>query len=1099
MQHAKVFRRETPGEIMEKEKCPLRCEEKLRDVFASLGYDDIPTNVKVASTSSTKDTGYPDHNPEIWCSESTYLASLYLCLQQHCTPPIAQTGWADAGKACEGGIPTEYVIRQDMQLKVVEIGDIETPEGTIVDWIWTRLWGGLTHNQQALKQETDFNMASFRSSKFLKWCIYGIAGTVLMLAAIHHGIQRYRAKNIDFKASTRLEALSTISRRTKTTAVISKGTAAWTWIRKHFILPALFGERHLEPIGWVTLPTRIQALAVMAFIGVNTIFLVIDNRNRQVVNRATQPGDMTRYLGDRAGFLALANLPIIFLLGGRNNFLIGLTGLSYGVFNVFHKWVARVATALAIIHSISYAVYMYQIGGAELHGKQKNDSYWWNGVAATIVMSMIIVLAILPFRRRMYELFLFLHIVGGILFLYFCFRHLRLSSTGAYNPWLWACIACWSFDRLARFWRIIQCNTRRGRLVKHNAKIKVIKETNIMKISIYPNKDGVGFFPGAHYFLYFGASWKFWQSHPFTAVDWRPKKALVNVNEKARHVRKQERERRLATATSINDPARLGTAVSERLGTSASNGIGVYSPTSTRPHPLAAPDIVADDSDDEWDRGAVVDDDGAAGPTAEWATGRAKITFLVRPHKGITQTVWNRIADLSEKNLGKDGFGNRIIDPGDVRNLSLSIPCLIEGPYGHEHSLYTYDTVLVIAGGIGVSTTLAYLYNHMARVEKGETFTRRFVFVWSCREDMLMERLIWDADLINKTQDTSNLYGTQIEMMLYFTGTATKKPDVKFVEPLVKEILDEKSRRREWDGDFSRRPSTGRPSTGRPSTGRPSTGKQESSSKKSLASPPLAYHSSSPEKYSTNPKRSAPSRSPPGKIVRPSTSENKRSVTQAFPENTEGPGRSHRKGSASKRPAPEGAEKAPTVPLTRSQSKRSPPEISDSEPKEKDRSRSNRGGDVERDRPILQSGLALEESQPKPVRRESTRSNREKRRQERDHNLAQERPTEPEAAPPKPVRRPSTRSNHEKTKDRDCDREKDLTHSTRPPLPLTIGRPNIMEIIENENRRLTGKMAVLVCGPDKMVDGTREAVVKYVGKDAAEGARIQYFEEAFGW
>ena len=149
IQDSRVFRRETPGEILEKEKCPFRCEEKLRDVFASLGYDNIPTDVKVApiTNSTNTDIGYPDHNPKVWCTESTYLASLYLCLQQHCTPAIAQTGWADAGKECEGGIPTEAVIRQNMQLEVVEIGDIETPEGTAVDWIWTKLWGGLTHNQ----------------------------------------------------------------------------------------------------------------------------------------------------------------------------------------------------------------------------------------------------------------------------------------------------------------------------------------------------------------------------------------------------------------------------------------------------------------------------------------------------------------------------------------------------------------------------------------------------------------------------------------------------------------------------------------------------------------------------------------------------------------------------------------------------------------------------------------------------------------------------------------------------------------------------------------------------------------------------------------
>ena len=628
-----------------------------------------------------------------------------------------------------------------------------------------------------------------------------------------------------------------------------------------------------------------------------------------------------------------------------------------------------------------------------------------------------------------------------------------------------------------------------------------------MKISIYPNKDGVGFFPGAHYFLYFGASWKFWQSHPFTAVDWRPKKALVNVNDKARHVRQQERERRLATATSMNDPARLGTAVSERLGTSASNGVGAYSPTSVRPKPLVDLDIVPNDSGDESDRGAVVDDDGVR-LAAKWATGRAKITFLVRPHKGITQTVWNRIADLSGRDLGKDRFGNRIIDPADVRGLSLSIPCLIEGPYGHEHSLHTYDTVLVIAGGIGVSTTLAYLYNHMARVEKGETFTRRFVFVWSCREDMLMDRLIWDADLMNKTQDTSALYGTQIEMMLYFTGTATKKLDVKFVEPRVEEVLQEKTSRREQNGELGRRPSTGRPSTGRPSTGRPSTGrtstgrpstgKQEtSSSQKPLATPPPAYHSNSPEKYPTNPKRFASSRSPPEKAVRPSTSENKRlASTKVSPENTEEAERLYRKRSASKRPQPEAIGGALASPPKCSQSKRAPPNIPDPEPKEKERSKSKRSGDVESHRPTLQFDPGPEESRLKPTRRESTRSNREKRRQERGHSLAQ---AEPAAHPLSLAHMPSIRLNHEKNIDRDGDREKDRTHSTRPPLPLTIGRPNIMEIIEHENQRLTGKMAVLVCGPDKMVDGTREAVVKYVGKDAAEGARIQYFEEAFGW
>lgn len=638
--------------------------------------------------------------------------------------------------------------------------------------------------------------------------------------------------------------------------------------------------------------------------------------------------------------------------------------------------------------------------------------------------------------------------------------------------------------------------------MKHNAKIKIIKETNIMKISIYPNKDGVGFFPGAHYFLYFGASWKFWQSHPFTAVDWRPKKALVNVNERARHVKRQERVRRIATATSMNDPARLGTAVSERLGTSASNAIGVYSPTTARPNPFVFPVNENDDSDEDWENRAVVDDDGDAGPAAEWAAGRAKITFLVRPHKGITQTVWNRIVDLSKKDLGKDKFGNRIIHPADVRGLSLSIPCFIEGPYGHQHSLHTFDTVVVIAGGIGVSTTLAYLYNHMARIEKRETFTRRFVFVWSCREDMLMDRLIWDADLINKTRDTSELYTTEIEMMLYFTGTATKQPEVKFVEPEVKEILEDKGGRRDRDRGVERRPSTGRPSTGqpstgRPSTGRPSTGRQDSSSR-NPTNPPQVYNPQSPpEKNSSSPENySTPVHAPAGKGHKAEASLPKRS--------------------ASKRTAHDAPEPTPVSHLKRTGSKRSPPEISEKPEaalKRHESGRSRRREEAADTGPSAPPQVNPEgpEPRPKPIRRESTRSNREKRRLERERGYPLEtelqsyppQPPPPQQPQPVPVRRPSTKSGHEKKKeekDRDVDRERaDRAHTTRPPLNPILGRPDIMEIIENENRILTGKMAVLVCGPDKMVDGTREAVVKSVGKDAVEGSRIQYFEEAFGW
>jgi len=43
----------------------------------------------------------------------------------------------------------------------------------------------------------------------------------------------------------------------------------------------------------------------------------------------------------------------------RNNLLMGLTGWHFGTFNNFHRWIARVATLQAVIHSIGYTVLVF--------------------------------------------------------------------------------------------------------------------------------------------------------------------------------------------------------------------------------------------------------------------------------------------------------------------------------------------------------------------------------------------------------------------------------------------------------------------------------------------------------------------------------------------------------------------------------------------------------------------------------------------------------------------------------------------------------------------------------------------------------------------
>lgn len=61
-----------------------------------------------------------------------------------------------------------------------------------------------------------------------------------------------------------------------------------------------------------------------------------------------------RYISDRTGIICYATLPWLWLFSGRNNIFLWLTGWSFATFNIFHRHVARLATLLAIVHSIGW-------------------------------------------------------------------------------------------------------------------------------------------------------------------------------------------------------------------------------------------------------------------------------------------------------------------------------------------------------------------------------------------------------------------------------------------------------------------------------------------------------------------------------------------------------------------------------------------------------------------------------------------------------------------------------------------------------------------------------------------------------------------------
>ncbi|KAI0163837.1 ferric reductase like transmembrane component-domain-containing protein [Xylariaceae sp. FL1272] len=295
-------------------------------------------------------------------------------------------------------------------------------------------------------------------------------------------------------------------------------------LRRVLFLPALIGSRHLEPLpgqlGYV--PSRMLSIALFVYIALNVVFSAVDFSIFQPNFFWTSAQyELCEYIGNRTGTLSLVNTVIAILFAGRNNPLIALTGWSQTTFMVLHRWAARVATVQAIVHSIVYTIAQYAptYVGAAAYAAMVVQPYWWWGIIATVAYAVATVLAGLPFRARLYDTFLLLHIAFAILALVGLWYHLlpHFGFEFGYQVWLYVAFAFWGYDRLVRFFRIAYFN----RLGSSKAMIYAIPECDVFQVTVHP-RVAWKFGPGQHSFLYIPhiGTGKLWESHPFSIARW---------------------------------------------------------------------------------------------------------------------------------------------------------------------------------------------------------------------------------------------------------------------------------------------------------------------------------------------------------------------------------------------------------------------------------------------------------------------------------------------------------------------------------------------------------------------------------------------------
>lgn len=202
---------------------------------------------------------------------------------------------------------------------------------------------------------------------------------------------------------------------------------------------------------WLKVPPFGMIVLVLCYLG---FIMALEHINNDVLGAQHYAA-----LGTRAGWLAIAQVPLLVLLAGKNN-LIGLfTGMSYERLNVLHRWVARGTLLLATLH-VGYQNYGWNQYGLR-HLEWTTDTCPPTGLATYVLLCWLNVSTLAPLRNFRYEFFVFQHLITFFGFIIAIMLH--LPSTALYTRvYIWIPIGLYLFDRLVRTLRSMWNNIRPG-------------------------------------------------------------------------------------------------------------------------------------------------------------------------------------------------------------------------------------------------------------------------------------------------------------------------------------------------------------------------------------------------------------------------------------------------------------------------------------------------------------------------------------------------------------------------------------------------------------------------------------------------------------
>lgn len=311
---------------------------------------------------------------------------------------------------------------------------------------------------------------------------------------------------------------------------------AYAWFKRNCLDAPLFRTRHhrefklSSAINIGTLPSRLQTFFLVGYFATNVGFLFwrIDYSQKQSVVLST--------LVSRTGIMAVMNMIPLFLLAGRNNPIIQLTGISFDTMNLIHRWFGRITILEAIAHTICWMVNKVNTKGwAAVKGSITGSEFIMTGFIGACAFTFLLFQSPSPVRHSFYEVFLHGHIIAAAIAVGGVWVHLKERPQ---QLMMYGVVALWVFERVLRFARLVMRNIGNGGT---KAEVEVLPG-DALRVTVRMARPWK-FQPGQHAYLYM-PSVGLWTNHPFSLA-WSEEEEDLNrtnmmVDEKGLPMNRQD-------------------------------------------------------------------------------------------------------------------------------------------------------------------------------------------------------------------------------------------------------------------------------------------------------------------------------------------------------------------------------------------------------------------------------------------------------------------------------------------------------------------------------------------------------------------------------